>query len=598
MAEKSFHPVDYVVFGLMLLISAGIGIYHGCTGGKQRTTSEYLLGNRNMNTLPIAISLLVTFLSAITLLGVPSEIFTYGAQYMVVLFSYFLLTATAAIIFVPIFHGLRLTSVHEYLELRFGHGVRTLGFILFLVHYMLYLSVALYAPSLALQAVAGVPLVVSIISTGVVCTFYTALGGLKAVIWTDVFQSIVMVGGLITIFVVGTINVGGFDQVWKINKERGRLTFFDFNPDPTIRNTFWTLAIGGTFTVILPWTVSQTAAQRFLASKDVKTAQRALWLNIPGLIFIITFCCLDGLVIFAVYADCDLKKAGHITNNDQVLPYFVIDKLGHLKGVPGLFMACLFSGALSSISSGLNSLIAVTLEDVVKKRWTSLSDYEATILSKLLAVVYGIIVICGAFAVEFVGTLVLQLAYTISGLIGGPLAGIFFLGVLLPRANYKGAYVGALVGFSMSVTIAISSILYPPDKMAASISIKKCDFFNATSYANITGDGIISRNFIPHSEPFAKLGRLSYLWYSATALAATFVVGAIVSLICETKSDRQSRPGPELLFSIPDFFRSLICCGKDNWNVARDSSSHRRPREEKRFIVTAKGEDLEMDKLN
>ena len=111
--EKTFHPVDYVVFGLMLLISAVIGIYHGCTGGKQRTTSEYLLGNRSMKTFPIAISLLATFLSAITLLGVPSEIFTYGTQYTVVLFSYFFLTATAAIIFVPIFHGLHLTSAHE-----------------------------------------------------------------------------------------------------------------------------------------------------------------------------------------------------------------------------------------------------------------------------------------------------------------------------------------------------------------------------------------------------------------------------------------------------------------------------------------------------
>ena len=113
MLEKTFHPVDYVVFGLMLLISTGIGIYHGCTGGKQRTTSEYLLGNRNMKTFPIAISLLATYLSAITLLGVPSEIFTYGAQYTVVLFSYFFLTTTAAIIFVPIFHGLHLTSAHE-----------------------------------------------------------------------------------------------------------------------------------------------------------------------------------------------------------------------------------------------------------------------------------------------------------------------------------------------------------------------------------------------------------------------------------------------------------------------------------------------------
>ena len=122
MAEKGFHVADYVVFGLMLLISAAIGIYHGCTGGKQRTTNEYLLGNRSMKTFPIAISLLASYLSAITLLGVPSEVFTYGAQYTVLLFSYFFLTATAAIIFVPIFHNLHLTSAHEVREK--SHGVK------------------------------------------------------------------------------------------------------------------------------------------------------------------------------------------------------------------------------------------------------------------------------------------------------------------------------------------------------------------------------------------------------------------------------------------------------------------------------------------
>ncbi|XP_028404903.1 sodium-coupled monocarboxylate transporter 1-like [Dendronephthya gigantea] len=598
MAEKSFHPVDYVVFGLMLLISAGIGIYHGCTGGKQRTTSEYLLGNRSMKTLPIAISLLASYLSAITLLGVPSEIFTYGAQYTVLLFSYFILTATSAIIFVPILHGLHLTSAHEYLELRFGVGVRILGCMLFVVQYLLYLSVVLYAPALALQAVAGVPLTASIISTGVVCTFYTTLGGLKAVVWTDVFQAFVMVAGLITVFIVGTVKVGGFDAVWQINGDRGRLKFFDFNPDPTVRNTFWTLAIGGAFTAMPPWTVSQAAVQRFLASDSIKTAQRALWWNIPGLIFIVTFCCLDGLVIFAVYADCDLKEDKRVTSNDQVLPYFVIDQLGHLVGVPGIFMACLFSGALSTASSGLNSLITVTLEDIVKKKWTDLSDYEATKLSKILAVVYGVIIIGGAFIVKYFGTLVLQLAYSIFGLLGGPLLGIFFLGVMIPRANSKGAYVGAFVGFVLTITIAIAGMVYPPDKMAGSISIKACDHYNASIYANTTDDGIMLKTFKPYSEPFAKLGSLSYLWYSATAVGTTFVVGAIASFICETSHDRRSRPGPELLFNIPDFLRSLICCkSKESWSLARDSSPSHPPYNENNAKETKNGEGVQMEEF-
>ncbi|CAB4023530.1 sodium-coupled monocarboxylate transporter 1-like, partial [Paramuricea clavata] len=192
-------------------------------------------------------------------------------------------------------------------------------------------------------------------------------------------------------------------------------------------------------------------------------------------------------------------------------------------------MACLFSGALSTASSGLNSLITVTLEDVVKKRWTDLSDYEATKLSKILAVLYGIVITGCAFVIKYFGTLVLQLSYSITGIVGGPLLGIFFLGIMIPRANYKGAYAGAFVGFVLTITIALSAVIYPPNKMAGSISIKAC---NSSIYANTTADGIMSKTFVPHSEPFAKLGSLSYLWYGATGVATTFVVGAIVSLIC------------------------------------------------------------------
>ncbi|CAB4033312.1 sodium-coupled monocarboxylate transporter 1-like, partial [Paramuricea clavata] len=148
------------------------------------------------------------------------------------------------------------------------------------------------------------------------------------------------------------------------------------------------------------------------------------------------------------------------------------------------------------------------------------------------AVVYGFVIVGGAFVVKYFGTLVLQLAYSIFGILGGPLLGIFFLGVLVPRANYKGAYAGAFVGFVLTITIAIGGMIYPPDKMAGSISIKECKFYNSTTYANTTVDGIIAKTFVPHSEPLAKLGSLSYLWYSATAVATTFVVGVIVSLIC------------------------------------------------------------------
>ncbi|KXJ26985.1 Sodium-coupled monocarboxylate transporter 1 [Exaiptasia diaphana] len=367
----------------MLLISAAIGIWYGCgPGGKQETTKEYLLADRKMRILPVAISLLVSYLSAITLLGVPSEIYTYGAQYYVLILSYFIICGVVSIIFVPMFRRINITCANEYLERRYSLGVRMVGCVFFMLEYTLYLFVVLYAPSLALEAVAGIPLAASILTTGIVCTFYTSLGGLKAVIWTDVFQSMVMIGGLIAVVIVGSIEVGGMDEVWRINKEFGRLTFFDFNPDPKVRNTFWTLTLGGAFTAMPVWTVSQTAVQRFLSVPTTKAAKRVVLLNIPGLLFIVTLCFLDGLVIFAVYSGCDLRMDKKITSKDQVLPYLVINKLGHLKGLPGMLTACFYAGALSTASSALNAMALVVLEDIIKKKMRDLSDSDQAKICK------------------------------------------------------------------------------------------------------------------------------------------------------------------------------------------------------------------------
>lgn len=276
MANDRFGVVDYVVFSLMMLISTLIGIWYGCgPGGKQKTTAEYLLGDRKMSLLPVAISLLVTFLSAVSLIGIPSEIYTYGFQYCVaILVGPFVLLLPVSIIFVPMYRRLNITCANEYLERRFSVGVRMVGCALFMLQYTLYLSVAIFAPSLALEAVAGIPLPVSILTTGIVCTFYTSLGGIKAVVWTDVFQAVIMMGGLIAILVIGSVEVGGLDKVWQINKAYNRTTLFDFNPDPKVRNTFWTLTFAFALTIMPTWTVSQTSVQRFLAMKSLNDAKR------------------------------------------------------------------------------------------------------------------------------------------------------------------------------------------------------------------------------------------------------------------------------------------------------------------------------------
>ncbi len=209
-----FTALDYTIFSVMLAVSAFTGLYHACVGEGQKSTAKFLMADRSMMSIPVAISVIASYLSAITILGVPAEVFTYGIQYWMVIWSFFIAIPVTALIFIPVFHGLGLTSAYDYLHKRFSPLVRSIGALLFILQTLLYLAVVLYAPALALEAATKFPVFATVVTTGAICTIYTALGGIKAVIWTDVFQFIVLFGSLVTITIMGIIQAGGMKYVW------------------------------------------------------------------------------------------------------------------------------------------------------------------------------------------------------------------------------------------------------------------------------------------------------------------------------------------------------------------------------------------------
>ncbi|MGH0123376.1 UNVERIFIED_CONTAM: hypothetical protein FKN15_028467 [Acipenser sinensis] len=399
MVQMYFSTLDYVIFALLLVLSSGIGLFYAFTGGRQRTTQEFLLADRSMSCLPVALSLLATFQSAVAILGVPAEIYTYGTQYWFLGISYILGLLIPAHIFIPIFYRLRLTSTYQYLELRFNKTARILGTITFIFqmlfrvdnsHYcsvntqvwqrnglasestltlqsscsdhfdeyqVIYMGVVLYAPALALNAVTGLDLWGSVLAIGLVCTVYTALGGLKAVIWTDVFQTVVMFAGQLAVIVVGALRVGGMGQVWRIAQEGGRISGFDFNPDPFERHTFWTLSFGGIFVMLALYGVNQAQVQRYLSARTEREAIISCYVVFPCQQIVLALGCLMGLVMYAYYQEDNPLANGYVKTTDQMVLYFVMDVLKDLPGLPGLFVACLFSGALSSWSQTCNDML-------------------------------------------------------------------------------------------------------------------------------------------------------------------------------------------------------------------------------------------------
>merc|ERR1719291_1140318 len=267
--------------------------------------------------------------------------------------------------FLPVFDRLQVATSYQYLELRFGKSVRLLAACCFTIQMTMYMAIVVYAPALALEQVTGFPLDIAVVVIFVVCIFYSAIGGIKAVMWTDTFQAVCMFGSFLAVIIKGNFDAGGASLVWDRNYQSGRVELFNFDPDPRQRHTVWSLVIGGYFTWVSIYGINQTQVQRYLTVKKRSQAVKAIWWNVLGIGSLLLICAYAGLVVFAFYHDCDPITTRQVEKKDQIFPLFVMQVMGDIPGVPGLFVAGVFSGALSTVSSGLNSLSAVCLKDFI-----------------------------------------------------------------------------------------------------------------------------------------------------------------------------------------------------------------------------------------
>ncbi|KAM9112264.1 sodium/iodide cotransporter [Pangshura tecta] len=535
----TFNLWDYGVFGLMLLISTGIGLFYALAKGGQKTSDDFFTGGRQMSAVPVGLSLSASFMSAIQVLGVPAEAYRYGMKFLWMCLGQLLNTLLTAYLFLPVFYRLGLTSTYEYLELRFSRKVRLCGTIQYVIATMLYTGIVIYAPALILNQVTGLDIWASLLSTGAICTFYTTIGGMKAVIWTDVFQVLVMLSGFVAILIQGTLLVGGPSAAMEIASNHSRVNLADFDPDPRSRYTFWTFTFGGTMVWLSMYGVNQAQVQRYVACKTENEAKLALLVNQVGLFFIVSSAVGCGIVMFALYRDCDPLLAGYISAPDQYMPYMVLDIFEKYPGVPGLFLACAYSGTLSTASTSINAMAAVTVEDLVKPNMPSLSPRKLTLLSKGLSLIYGTSCITVAALSSLLGGGVLQGSFTVMGVISGPLLGAFILGMFIPACNTVGVFAGLGAGFVLSFWVAVGGTIYPPSEDTMGVLPyygDLCPFYNATEGINST----IVLGPLPPRNVSAPLERpaiaddfyaMSYLYYGALGTLSTVVVGVLISYL-------------------------------------------------------------------
>ncbi|XP_007434847.1 sodium-coupled monocarboxylate transporter 2 [Python bivittatus] len=561
---EKFAVWDYLVFAALFLVSSSIGVFFAIKEWKKASSGDFLVGGRQMTCGPVALSLTASFMSAVTVLGTPAEVYRHGSSFFLFAIAYMFVIIFTSELFLPVFYRSGITSTYEYLELRFNKPVRMAATLIYILQTILYTGVVVYAPALALNQVTGFDLWGSVFATGIVCTFYCTLGGLKAVVWTDAFQLVVMLIGFLTVLIQGTLKNGGLRNVWENAENGSRLNVFDFDVDPLRRHTFWTIAVGGTFTWLGIYGVNQSTIQRCISCKTEKHAKLALYLNLVGLWVILACAVLCGLVMYSHFINCDPWTADFISAPDQLMPYFVMIIFSSAPGLPGLFVACAFSGTLSTVAASINALATVTFEDFVKNWFPKLSDRLSTWISKGLCIVFGGLCTTMAVAASFMGGVV-QASLSIHGMCGGPMLGLFLLGIVFPCTNWKGAFGGLTTGLTLSFWVGIGAFVYPAPPS------KTLPLYLSTAGCNSTDMVVpIVPTLLPERPYLADAWySLSYLYYSAVGCLGCIIAGLLISFATGPNKGKDIKP--LLIRPICNIFcfwspkcKTLCWCGVDH----------------------------------
>lgn len=452
---------DYLVIVIYMVAMIAMG---WLIGKKQKTTEDFFLAGRNMTWWPIALSLFASLFSAISYIAMPGESFNYGMNMSLTAILALLPIPVMVLVFLRLFYNLRLWTAYEYLEKRFDVNIRLLGAGVFLLLRGFYLGVVLYATAMVLQPATGWSLTTSILVIGLSSTLYTAIGGMEAVIWTDVVQTIILIGGIFVIIAVVALETpGGVSGIWHESVAMGH--GFDlsrqsgiWNWDFTQRVTVWAWLIGLLPACIAPAT-DQVNLQRCLSTRSLRTAGMAVFG--AGLVsmfsaFIFYFAGLAVLVFFRVL-HTDALPQGY--KGDMAFTYFITHHLP--TGVRGILLAAILAAVMSTVTSVLNSMAAVSVKDfyerVVK---TGRTDEHYLYVSKVMTWVWGLISAGLSLAIVylFVGRDIplLEVSTVTLGFFGSLLLGIFVLGLFSYRATAKGAIIGVVGGgvFSAWVTWA------------------------------------------------------------------------------------------------------------------------------------------------
>ena len=416
----------------------------------QGSLRNYFLADRSVPWWAIALSIVAAETSTLTIISIPGLAFTSDLGFLQVVFGYLLARVIISVIFLPQYFRGEMFTAYQLIGRRFGDRLRSLTDGLFLATRAAAEGVRVFAISIVVGIAIGAGDVASIAIITALTMLYTFEGGMVAVIWTDVVQLAIYIGGtLVGFYTVVHLLPAPWPEIHQSLAVAGKLRVFDFTPDFFRTYTFWSGIVGGTFFNTASHGTDQLMVQRLLSAKNERQSKAALLASGVVILFQFTLFLLVGAMLFAYYGStAGGVKSAAAMGADRIFPHFSVEQMP--PGISGLLIAAILAAAMSNLSAALNSLSSTSIVDFYLRRKPEASEADRVRLSRWATVGWAVVLFALAILSRRGGHVV-EVGLSIASVAYGALLGVFLLGVLTKRANERGAMVGMVCGFVLNL---------------------------------------------------------------------------------------------------------------------------------------------------
>jgi len=481
---------DWLVVGLYMAAMILLGWR---AGRRNKSLTDYFVGGRNVGGFAAGISLLATLMSTVSYLAYPGEAIAHGTGFLWQALALPIVFMVVGYCLIPHIMSFPVSSAYELLETRLGSSIRTLAACLFLLLRLIWVAMILHTACTAMSVIVGISREGLMVGLWLVTLIYTTQGGIRAVIWTDVAQFFILLGGAVFTVIYLMIK-GGVGPVWLVQegwKSALQTPLFSFDPGVRTTAASWIISVGVWW--IAACGSDQVAMQRFFTNRDATVARRTLWVNLVAAIATITALAAIGLTLLHYYrANLDHLPAEYHdlkANGDRIFPYFIAHAMP--TGLGGLVVAALLSAAMSSLSGGFNSLTTVLTVDFfhrdAKEKAHVLVGAAERRRAQITTLIIGVLTLAMGYFLKFTKANFIELSGRLAGPLTGPLFGLFALAFFDRRASGRSAWAGFVAGLLTAYFFAFGHLA------------------------------------------LGKAEGLSFLWISPVSIAVTIIVGMFSS---------------------------------------------------------------------